>query len=533
MTTINQLPLLTTLSGGDNLVVWSPNNGDSRRVPYSFVKADIRAGLTLTDLPVATIPLAGTEEMPIVQGGISKRTAINNILNANTIPYIANGLGAVATPSYTFTGDLNTGMWSPDADNIAFSVGGTEAMRIADTGYVGIGTNDPFTTLDMASGFANLAGTVVTDRAVKIGQNRAISTDASLDFHSAGNPSVFNAQFIRYSGVNGNFDLINSGTGNITISANGSERMRVTSAGNVGIGTSSPTSLLDVNGNTEIAGTLFLGASNHGNLGSDATQLFVRGNNVVFQNAAGSATYVYVNSSGNVGIGTASPASKLDVNGVLTTGNITARGDGSEGGQITFNNAANSAGPLTLDVDNLGNGRLFTTVNNANLSLGQLSGTGGIIQFYTANSERMRIDSAGNVGIGTSSPITYGKFAVAGTGVVLSNIVGDNTGEGQLIYHNVTAGRISVVGAFPLIFQTNSNERMRIDSTGSVGIGTSSPDVSALLDVSSTTKGFLPPRMSTAQRDAIGGATQEGLILYNVTTDKLQVFSGGAWVNLH
>jgi hypothetical protein len=238
MTTINQLPLLTTLSGGDNLVVWSPSNGDSRRVPYSFIKADIRAGLTLTDLPAATIPLAGTEEMPIVQGGISKRTAINNILNANTIPYIANGLGAVATPSYTFTGDLNTGMWSPAADNIAFSVGGTEAMRIADTGYVGIGTNNPFTNLDMASGFANFAGTVVTDRAVKIGANRVISTDVSLDFHSAGNPIVADAQFIRYSGFNSNLDLINSGTGNITISANGSERMRVTSAGNVGIGTS-------------------------------------------------------------------------------------------------------------------------------------------------------------------------------------------------------------------------------------------------------------------------------------------------------
>lgn len=50
MTTINQLPLLTTLAGGDNLVVWSPNNGDSRRVPYSVIKADTRAGLmTLTE----------------------------------------------------------------------------------------------------------------------------------------------------------------------------------------------------------------------------------------------------------------------------------------------------------------------------------------------------------------------------------------------------------------------------------------------------------------------------------------------------
>lgn len=50
MATINQLPLLTTLAGEDNFVVWSPNNGDSRRVPYSVIKDDTRAGLmTLTE----------------------------------------------------------------------------------------------------------------------------------------------------------------------------------------------------------------------------------------------------------------------------------------------------------------------------------------------------------------------------------------------------------------------------------------------------------------------------------------------------
>jgi len=291
--------LLPTLVGGDLFVVWSIENGDSRRVSYSAIKAYMRAGFvtTITELPAATVPLAGTEEMPVVQDGVAKRTAINNILNANIIPYISNGLGSVSEPSYTFAGDLNTGMWSPAADTIAFSEGGTEVMRIT--------------------------------------------------------------------------------------------------------------------------------------------------------------------SAGNVGIGTNNPASKLDVNGVLTTGNITARGDGSEGGQISFNNAANSAGPLTLDVDASGNGRLITTVNNANLSLGQLSGTGGIIQFYTANSERMRIDATGNVGIGTSSP-----------------------------------------------------------------------DASALLDVSSTTKGFLPPRMTTTQRDLIS-TPPNGLMLYNSTTNKLQVRAAGAWVDLH
>jgi hypothetical protein len=154
--------------------------------------------------------------------------------------------------------------------------------------------------------------------------------------------------------------------------------------------------------------------------------------------------------------------------------------------------------------------------------------------------EKMRIDNAGNVGIGTSSPSTYGKFAVVGTGNVFSNIVGDATGEGQLIYNNVTAGRISVVGSFPLIFQTNSNERMRITSAGLVGIGTSSPG--SKLDVSSSTDNIV---LSTStggyaafQRSAPTGQTAYDFYSINgveagriaVNGSNLMTFSTGAAV---
>jgi hypothetical protein len=67
-------------------------------------------------------------------------TLVTPILGAASATSIANGLGALATPSYTFTGDLNTGMWSPAADTIAFSEGGAEVMRIDSSGNVGIGT---------------------------------------------------------------------------------------------------------------------------------------------------------------------------------------------------------------------------------------------------------------------------------------------------------------------------------------------------------------------------------------------------------
>jgi uncharacterized protein (TIGR02145 family) len=59
-----------------------------------------------------------------------------------------------------------------------------------------------------------------------------------------------------------------------------------------------------------------------------------------------------------------------------------------------------------------------------------------------------------------------------------------------------------------------------------VGIGTATPNASAMLDVESTTKGFLPPRMTTAQRDAISNPA-EGLTIYNTSTNCLQWYVGG------
>jgi hypothetical protein len=71
-----------------------------------------------------------------------------------------------------------------------------------------------------------------------------------------------------------------------------------------------------------------------------------------------------------------------------------------------------------------------------------------------------------------------------------------------------------------------------IVTTGDAGVGTATPDSKAALDVTSTTKGFLPPRMTTAQRDAITSPTA-GLVLYNSTTNKLQVRTNTAWTDLH
>lgn len=69
--------------------------------------------------------------------------------------------------------------------------------------------------------------------------------------------------------------------------------------------------------------------------------------------------------------------------------------------------------------------------------------------------------------------------------------------------------------------------RVRIDSSGNVGIGGTAA-ASALLDLSTTTKAFLPPRMTTTQRDAIASPTG-GLVIYNSTTNLLNFHNGTSW----
>ena len=80
---------------------------------------------------------------------------------------------------------------------------------------------------------------------------------------------------------------------------------------------------------------------------------------------------------------------------------------------------------------------------------------------------------------------------------------------------------------------TTAPRLARAQTTGGVGIGTTAPDASAVLDITSTTKGLLPPRMSQTQRDAMGtgsiAAPARGLTIYNTTTNALNVWNGTSW----
>jgi ethanolamine utilization microcompartment shell protein EutS len=113
------------------------------------------------------------------------------------------------------------------------------------------------------------------------------------------------------------------------------------------------------------------------------------------------------------------------------------------------------------------------------------------------------------------------KLDCSATGNRAKLLVADNDTNAYFIAED---GYISIGGCDDLAADNlNINE-----DTGAVGIGTISPNANAMLDVTSTTKAFMPPRMTTTERDAVASPAA-GMVVYNITTNVLNFHNGSAW----
>jgi hypothetical protein len=381
-------------------------------------------------------------------------------------------LASAATPSLTFTGDLNTGIFSPGANQLAVATNGAGRLYIASDGKVGIGTSAPGKLLEVSSS---------TDATIRINDPATVGT---VDRYIGGveyytNDSSGGAK-VACSIKGYHVDL--SGKGRLQF-ATGNETTAMTINGSqqVGFGTTSPGAALEIN--AAAATSPFIAKINTSEAARiDSSGRLLVGTSSASQSFDGGTTIgaqIEHTGSSNKNL------LRLVSNAVANWSSVLsfARSRGATNGAVTAVASDDNLGSLSwAGADGTGHVLAAQILASVDGTPGANSMPGRIVLSTTAAgastpTERMRITSAGRVGIGTTSPGVNlqvqddSSFSlirvVASSGNVAGIDFGDaaDTDTAGVRYDNVSDS---------MAFRVNASERARIDSSGRLLIGTSS-----------------------------------------------------------